>query len=185
MTADLVGAAGERSRAQLSHAESLIASVPDYPLDGVVFRDLTPLFADARAFSSVVEAFATRFEGSFDAVAGLEARGFLLAGALAIRSGTGLVPIRKAGKLPRETASVDYALEYGTATIEVHRDDLPVGSRVLVLDDVLATGGTLRAALDLAVAVGWTVSGIGVVLELDALGGRAALDVEPFSLFHA
>lgn len=169
----------------LARAESLIAAVPDHPTPGIVFRDLTPLFADARAFAAVVDAIAAPFAGRFDVVAGLEARGFLLAGAVAVRTGTAVLPMRKAGKLPRETVGESYALEYGTATIEVHRDDVPPGARVLILDDVLATGGTLAAALRIGARLDWDVVGCGVVLEIDGLDGRRALDGEVVSLFHA
>jgi adenine phosphoribosyltransferase len=155
----------------LARAESLIVTIPDYPEPGVLFRDITPLLADAAALRAVIEAMIEPFAGEFDVVAGVEARGFLLAGAIAIAAGTGLVPIRKAGKLPRPAASVSYALEYGTATIEAH-DDIPPGTRMLLVDDVLATGGTLRAAHELAAALGVAVAGTTVLMELEALGGR-------------
>jgi adenine phosphoribosyltransferase len=159
----------------LARAESLIALVPDYPLPGVLFRDIAPLLADAAALKATIEALLAPFDGQFDVVAGIEARGFLLAGAAAIAAGVGLVPIRKAGKLPRPAAAVDYALEYATATIEMH-DDIPVGTRVLLIDDVLATGGTLAAGRDLVQRVGGVVAGIAVLMELETLGGRAVLD---------
>lgn len=160
---------------ELERALGLIAAIPDYPTPGVVFRDLTPLFADGGAFAVVVDALIAPFAGRFDAVAGLEARGFLLAGAIAMRTGSGLVPIRKQGKLPRPTESQSYDLEYGSATIEAHRGDLAAGARVLLVDDVLATGGTLGASLSVADRLGWDVVGAAVVLELDELGGRAAV----------
>jgi adenine phosphoribosyltransferase len=159
--------------AALARAESLIAVIPDYPQPGVLFRDIAPLLADAAALRTVVDAMTAPFEGRFDVVAGVEARGFLLAGAAAIATGTGLVPIRKAGKLPRPAASVSYALEYGEAAIEMH-DDIAPGTRVLLLDDVLATGGTLEAARDLVDRVGGHVVGTSVLMELD-LGGRGVL----------
>ncbi|WP_106815789.1 adenine phosphoribosyltransferase [Microbacterium timonense] len=155
----------------LRRAESLIRTIPDYPEPGVLFRDITPLLADARALRTVVHAMIAPFKGSFDVVAGVEARGFLLAGAAALEGGAGLVPIRKAGKLPRPAASVTYALEYGTATIEAH-DDIVDGTRVLLVDDVLATGGTLVAAHELVGTLGGTVVGTAVLMELSALGGR-------------
>ena len=155
----------------LAHAESLIVTIPDYPEPGVKFRDITPLLADAAALRTVIDAMIEPFAGEFDVVAGVEARGFLLAGAIAIAAGTGLVPIRKAGKLPRPAASVSYALEYGTATIEAH-DDIAPGTRMLLVDDVLATGGTLAAAHELAAALGVTIIGTTVLMELEALGGR-------------
>lgn len=161
----------------LSRAESLIGVVNDYPEPGIVFRDITPLLADAAALRACIDALIEPFAGTFDVVAGVEARGFLLAGAAAIAAGVGLVPIRKAGKLPRPAVSADFALEYGTATIEAH-DDMPRGTRVLLLDDVLATGGTLAAAEGLVSELGCEVAGIAVLLEIEALGGRATVGGE-------
>jgi adenine phosphoribosyltransferase len=155
----------------LAHAESLIRVIPDYPEPGIQFRDITPLLADAAALRTIIDAMVEPFAGRFDVVAGVEARGFLLAGALAVAADVGLVPIRKAGKLPRPAASVSYALEYGDATIEMH-DDLAPGTRMLLIDDVLATGGTLAAAHELAARLGVDVVGTSVLMELVALGGR-------------
>lgn len=155
--------------------ERICAVVPDYPEPGIVFRDLTPLFADGPAFRQTVDALLEEFGGTFDVVAGVEARGFLLASAAAYAAGTGVLPIRKKGKLPRQTFEESYALEYGSASIEIHRDDLPAGTRVLLLDDVLATGGTLAAAVDLLAQAQLPVTGIGVAMELDGLGGREKL----------
>ena len=160
--------------AALAAAESLIREIPDYPEPGILFRDITPLLADAAALRTTIDALTAPFTGTFDVVAGVEARGFLLAGAVAIASGVGLVPVRKAGKLPRPAASVSYALEYGQATIEVH-DDLAPGTRVLLVDDVLATGGTLAAAHELFAALGVVVIGTAVLMELEGLGGRAVV----------
>ncbi|KUM37829.1 adenine phosphoribosyltransferase [Arthrobacter sp. EPSL27] len=154
---------------------SLCATIPDYPKPGIVFKDLTPVFADGAALKAVVNALVEPFEGQFDAVAGVEARGFLLAAAAAYATGTGVITVRKAGKLPRDVVAEDYALEYGTATLELHTTDLAPGSRVLILDDVLATGGTLGAAARLFERCGIHVAGVGVVMELGDLGGRAAL----------
>ncbi|MGP3533470.1 adenine phosphoribosyltransferase [Microbacterium sp. RD1] len=169
---------------ELARAESLIGTIPDYPEAGVVFRDITPLLADAAALRACVDAMLAPFEGGFDVVAGIEARGFLLAGAAAVAAGVGLVPIRKAGKLPRPAARVSYALEYGTAEIEMH-DDIGRGTRVLLLDDVLATGGTIAAARDLVAQLGGSIVGTAVLLEIDALGGRALLGDAPLqTLFH-
>lgn len=167
----------------LARAESLIALTPDFPEPGVLFRDISPLLADAAALHAVIEAMTAPFTGQFDVVAGVEARGFLLAGAAAALTGTGMVPIRKAGKLPRPAASVTYDLEYGTATIEMH-DDLPAGSRVLLIDDVLATGGTLAAGRELVERLGSHVIGISVLFEIDGLGGREAIG-DLHTVFHA
>jgi len=167
----------------LSRAESLIRSIPDYPESGILFRDITPLLADAEALRVTTEAIIEPFTGQFDVIAGIEARGFLIASAAAITAGVGLIPIRKAGKLPRPAASVDYALEYGTATIEMH-DDLPAGSRVLLIDDVLATGGTLAAGRQLIERLGSRVAGISVLFEIDGLGGRDLIG-DLHTVFHS
>lgn len=158
---------------------SLCVTVPDYPKPGISFKDLTPVFADGAALKAVVEALVGPFAGQFDAVAGVEARGFLLAAAAAYATGTGVITVRKAGKLPRAVVSEDYALEYGTATLELHTTDLAPGSRVLILDDVLATGGTLGAAARLFERCSIHVAGIGVVMELEDLSGRGALGKYP------
>lgn len=154
-------------------------TVPDFPEPGILFRDLTPVFANGPAFRAVVDGLIEPFVGLFDAVAGLEARGFLLAAAAAIDAGVGVLPIRKAGKLPGETLKETYDLEYGNATFEVSPDALPQGSRVLILDDVLATGGTIGASVELVERAGWNVVGIAVVLEIEALAGRARLNNRP------
>lgn len=146
-----------------------------------MFRDLTPVFADAAALRAVIEQLIAPFAGTFDVVAGVEARGFVLAAAAAVIANTGVVMIRKAGKLPRATVSREYALEYGTATLEVHTDELPAGTRVLLVDDVLATGGTLEASLWLLAAAGLVVAGVSVVLELTALNGRARIGDVPYA----
>lgn len=157
----------------LQRAESLIATIPDFPEPGILFRDISPLLADAAAMRAVVDAVISPFADEFDVVAGVEARGFLLAGAVAVAAGVGMAPIRKAGKLPRPAASVDYALEYGTASIEMSGDLAP-GTRVLLVDDILATGGTLRAGQQLLGALGLVLAGTAVIMELDGLGGQAA-----------
>ncbi|MEI5584137.1 MULTISPECIES: adenine phosphoribosyltransferase [unclassified Agromyces] len=155
--------------------ESKLATIPDFPEPGVVFRDLTPVFADGPAFHALAEALTAPFAGRFDDLAGVEARGFLLAGAASALCGAGVLPVRKAGKLPRAVLREEYDLEYGTAALEVHEGELPPGSRVLIVDDVLATGGTVGAAARLVERAGWTVAGISVAIELEGLGGRAAL----------
>lgn len=157
----------------LTYAESLIAETPDYPEPGVLFRDISPLLADPRAMRATIDALVDPFRGEFDVVGGIEARGFLLAGYVAAIEGVGMLPIRKAGKLPRPAAAVSYALEYGTATIEAPGVLWP-GARVLLVDDVLATGGTIAAAREIITQLGATVAGAAVILELDGLGGREA-----------
>ncbi|MGV8895390.1 MAG: adenine phosphoribosyltransferase [Rhodoglobus sp.] len=155
--------------------EELTALVPDFPKPGIVFRDLTPVFANGNALRSVTDALVEPFRDRVDVVAGVEARGFVLAAAAAYALGVGVAVIRKAGKLPRDVIAESYSLEYGEATLEVQPHDLPGGCRVLVLDDILATGGTLAAATTLVERAGWTVAGVSVVLELAGLGGREAL----------
>jgi adenine phosphoribosyltransferase len=156
----------------------LLRDVADFPKPGIVFKDICPLLADGRAFDSVVKALADTSRGSVDVVAGIEARGFLIAGALACELDCGLVPVRKAGKLPPPTLRRSYDLEYGSAEIEVPAG-LLAGKRVLVVDDVLATGGTMRAAADLLNAADAVVSGLAVIVELGFLNGRAALEGLP------
>lgn len=159
---------------------TLIRDIADYPQPGVVFKDITPLLADGKAFGAVVEALAAVY-GPVDKVAGIEARGFILAAPVAWRLGAGFAPIRKKGKLPGATFAQDYELEYGTATIEVLTDAFEPTDRVLIIDDVLATGGTARATADLVHRAGAQVAGIAVLLELSFLHGRAKLADLPVS----
>jgi adenine phosphoribosyltransferase len=159
---------------------TLVRDVPDYPQAGVVFKDITPLLADGKAFAAVIEALAETY-GPVDKVAGIEARGFIFAAPVACRLGAGFVPIRKKGKLPGVTFAQEYDLEYGTATIEVLTDAFTPGERVLVIDDVLATGGTARATADLVQRAGAQVTGLAVLLELSFLNGRARLADLPVS----
>jgi adenine phosphoribosyltransferase len=153
---------------------SHIRDVPDYPQPGVLFKDITPLLAEPGVFSAVVDALAASF-GPVDKVAGIEARGFILAAPVAYRSGAGFVPVRKKGKLPSATFAQEYQLEYGTATLEVHQDAFGPGDRVLIVDDVLATGGTARATAALVRQSGAAVAGIAVLIELSFLKGRSVL----------
>jgi adenine phosphoribosyltransferase len=168
-----------------------IRDIPDYPQPGVVFKDITPLLADGAAFAAVVSAMAERSRGEaglggvgkIDKVVGIEARGFILAAPVACCLGAGFVPVRKQGKLPAETLAESYELEYGTATVEVHVDAFGPGERVLIVDDVLATGGTAAASVNLVRRSGAEVAAVSVLLELGFLGGRARLpDVEVRSL---
>jgi adenine phosphoribosyltransferase len=152
---------------------SYIIDVPDFPKPGVVFKDITPLLASNEAFSQAVDQMSDPFNADgVDIVVGIESRGFLLAGSIAERIGAGVGLVRKPGKLPRETVSVTYELEYGTDTLEVHEDAFSTGARVLIVDDVLATGGTLAAASELIVKAGGDIVGAAMLLELTFLGGR-------------
>ena len=170
------GASAELSALILSR----IRDIPDYPQPGVMFKDITPLLADGPAFAAVIDALAAG-HGAIDKVAGIEARGFILAAPVATRLGCGFVPVRKAGKLPAQTYREDYQLEYGTATIEVHTDAFDPGDQVLIVDDVLATGGTALATADLVRRAGATVAGVVVLLELAFLNGRVRLGDLPFT----
>ncbi|WP_405596092.1 adenine phosphoribosyltransferase [Streptomyces sp. NBC_01410] len=157
---------------------SRIRDVPDYPKPGVMFKDITPLLADPEAFTVLTDVLAelcTRYEAT--KIVGLEARGFILGAPVAIRAGLGFIPVRKAGKLPGATLSQAYELEYGTAEIEVHAEDLRAGDRVMVIDDVLATGGTAEASLELIRRAGADVAGVAVLMELGFLGGRTRLEL--------
>jgi len=164
---------------------SLVRDVPDFPKPGVIFKDISPLLADHRAFVEVLQGLAAAGrddagEVVVDKVAGIEARGFILAAPVAVLLGVGLVPVRKAGKLPGEVIAQSYALEYGEAALEIPLDALAPGERVLVVDDVLATGGTIEATAQLVDRAGATVEAVAVLIELAFLGGRrrlAALDV--------
>ena len=152
-----------------------LREVPDFPSAGILFRDFTPLLADAGALRAVVDDIAARYRGRVDVVVGIEARGFILATAVAYALGVGFVPVRKEGKLPHDVHAVSYSLEYGEATIEMHTDALEGAGRVLVIDDVLATGGTAAAACELVDRAGGEVVAVEVVIELVGLKGREAL----------
>ncbi len=170
----------------VSDLKQTIREVPDFPKPGINFYDVTTLFRHPEALRSTVRRLVERYEGDrFDALAGIEARGFVLASAMAYELGKGLVLIRKPGKLPAETETEEYSLEYGSATMEIHRDAVEKGQRVLVVDDVLATGGTARAAGNLVERLGATVEGYAFMVELGFLPGRKTLgDESVFSLIR-
>lgn len=152
---------------------ALIRDVADFPKPGIVFKDITPMLADARAFAAVISALAAPWRSAPpQAVVGIESRGFIFAAALARELGSGFVPIRKPGKLPAAVHQVEYALEYGHDRLEIHRDALPAGARVLLVDDVLATGGTLLAARQLLERLDVRLCGASVLIELEFLGAR-------------
>lgn len=176
-----VGGGGDLAAADREHVLSRIRDIPDWPEPGVVFKDITPLLLDHAAFATVIAALAAtgRDEAGairVDTVVGIEARGFILAAPVAHSLSVGLVPIRKQGKLPYRTRSASYALEYGQATIEVHEDAFKAGDRVLIVDDVLATGGTVEAAAGLVTAAGAEIVAVSVLMELGFLSGRDRLD---------
>jgi adenine phosphoribosyltransferase len=161
----------------LERLRSLIRDVPDFPQTGVVFKDITPLLADEAAFSSVIDVIVVHFgRGNVDKVVGIEARGFILASPVAYHFSAGFVPVRKVDKLPWETEAESYELEYGSETLEIHRDALMPGERVLIVDDVLATGGTARATAALVERLGAKVVGIACLIELSFLKGREKLE---------
>ena len=159
---------------------AVITDVPDFPREGVLFRDLTTLFSDARAFRDAVDALATAHRGQrIDSIVGVESRGFVVGGALAYALDAGFVAVRKKGRLPRPTLAVSYQLEYGEGVLEIHADALSEGQRVLVVDDLLATGGTAAATVSLVEQLGGEVAGIAFLVELEALGGARLLGDKP------
>ncbi len=161
-----------------------IRDVPDFPKPGILFKDITTLLADPALFTATVDAFAEQWSNAgIDVVVGMESRGFLFGAPLAMKLSAAFVPARKPGKLPYDKISTSYELEYGTNTLELHTDAIKPGDKVLVIDDLLATGGTAKATVDLCQQLGGTVVGCGFVVELGFLPGRAALDgIDVFSL---
>ena len=171
---------------QIEQIEALIRDVPDFPEPGIVFKDITPVLADPIAFSTIIDLIVVHFgRGNVDKVVGIEARGFILGAPVAYHFGAGVIPVRKKGKLPYETIEEQYALEYGTATLEIHTDAVTPGERVLVVDDVLATGGTAAATASLVERIGGKVCGIATLIELDFLHGRDRVPgYDLFTLIH-
>ena len=168
------------------HLKKLVREVPDFPKKGILFYDITTLLKDKRGFATLIDLLAEHYlSQKVDLILGMEARGFIFGPALAYRLNTGFVPVRKPGKLPAATAKVDYALEYGTNTLEIHKDAIQKGQRVLIVDDLLATGGTAEATTKLAKSLGAEIAGLAFVVELDFLKGREKLGgYEVFSLMH-
>jgi adenine phosphoribosyltransferase len=164
----------------IGYLNSLIRDIPDFPKKGVLFKDITPLLQDARGLRLAVDLMGAPFEGaSVDVVLGIESRGYLFAAPLAYKLGAGIVLVRKPGKLPYRKRSASYALEYGTDTIEMHEDAIKPGQRVLLVDDLIATGGTARAAAELVEKTGGSVVAISFLIELAFLGGREKLGDYP------
>ena len=168
----------------MEHLKSLIREVPDWPRKGILFYDITTLLKDKDGFRELINSFADHYaDRKLDLVLGIEARGFIFGPALAYRLGAGFVPVRKPKKLPAATARATYQLEYGTDSLEIHRDAIRAGERVLIVDDLLATGGTAAACVTLARELAAHVVGVGVVVELEFLHGRSKLpDIDVFSL---
>jgi adenine phosphoribosyltransferase len=160
---------------------TFIRDIPDFPKPGIIFKDITPLLNNPEAFKAAIDQLASRYAGKrIDKIVGIEARGFIFAGALAYRLGTGMVPVRKKGKLPYKTLSETYELEYGTDTMEIHEDAIKPGDRVLVLDDLIATGGTLAATCRLVEKLGGSIVEVAILIELSFLNGRAKVKEYPY-----
>jgi len=157
--------------------KTYIRDIPGFPKEGIIFKDITTLLKDRTKFREAVDAIAEKFKDEkIDAVVGIEARGFIFGAAVAYKLGAGIVPVRKKGKLPHQTFSVTYDLEYGKDTLEIHQDAFQRGARILIVDDLLATGGTVRAVADLIEKMGGKIAGIGFLIELLPLKGRAKLN---------
>lgn len=160
----------------MEHLKALVRDVPDFPIPGILFRDVTPLLRDAGALAEVVDRMAEAYRGErIELVAGIESRGFILAVPLALKLGAGFVPVRKPGRLPAEKVTREYALEYGKNSLELHRDAVEPGERILLVDDLLATGGTAQASTHLIEELGGEVAGVAFLIELEALRGRELL----------
>src|SRR5229473_6524137 len=166
--------------------KKLIREIPDYPKPGILFYEITTLLKDKKGFHMMIDRLCGHYEGhTIDLVAGIEARGFIFGPALAYRLNAGFVPIRKPNKLPAETVKWNYELEYGLDTLEIHKDAINPGQRVIIVDDLLATGGTANACVQLAKSLGANIAGLAFVVELDFLSGRKKFDgTEVFSLLH-
>ncbi len=169
----------------MNYLKKKIRTIPDFPAPGIQFRDITTLLSDPEAFNDVIERFVEHYQDeAIDLVAGVEARGFIIGAPLALRLGKGFIPIRKAGKLPGPTHGVAYDLEYGTDRVEVHQDAIPAGSKILIVDDLLATGGTIEGCSRLIVQAGGVIVGYAFVIELIDLNGRNCLNHPIFSLVN-
>ena len=175
-----------KASVKCEHLKKLIREVPDFPKPGILFYDITTLLKDKLGFATLIDALSEHYlDKDIDLVLGMEARGFIFGPAVAYRLNAGFVPVRKPGKLPAATAKYDYALEYGTNTLEIHRDAIQKGQRVIIVDDLLATGGTAEATAHLAESLGAEIAGLGFVIELDFLHPRDKLKkYDIFSLLH-
>jgi adenine phosphoribosyltransferase len=182
----MANSASLKAQADCEHLKKLIREVPDFPKKGILFYDITTLLKDKTGFATLIDALSEHFiSEKVDLVLGMEARGFIFGPAVAYRLNAGFVPVRKPGKLPAATQKYDYALEYGTNTLEIHKDAIQKGQRVIIVDDLLATGGTAEATAKLAESLGAEIAGMGFVVELDFLNPRAKLpNYDIFSLLH-
>jgi adenine phosphoribosyltransferase len=183
---NLASQSASRSLTDCEPLKKLIREIPDFPKPGILFYDITTLLKDKAGLAMLIDALSEHYIGKgIDLVLGMEARGFIFAPALAYRLNAGFVPVRKPGKLPAETAKYDYALEYGTNTLEIHKDAIKKGQRIIIADDLLATGGTAEATAKLADMLGAEIAGLAFVVELDFLKGREKLKgYDVFSLLH-
>jgi len=174
------------STLNIDQLKRMIREVPDFPKPGILFYDITTLLKDKLGFAALIDKLSQHYiNHNVDLVLGMEARGFIFAPALAYRLNAGFIPVRKPGKLPAETVKYDYALEYGTNSLEIHKDAIQKGQRVLIVDDLLATGGTAEATAKLASTLGAEIAGLGFIVELDFLNGRQKLkSYEVMSLLH-
>jgi len=179
-------ASSTQAGASCEHLKKLVREVPDFPKPGILFYDITTLLKDKLGFATLIDALSEHYlDKDIDLVLGMEARGFIFGPAVAYRLNAGFVPVRKPGKLPAATTKFDYALEYGTNTLEIHRDAIQKGQRVIIVDDLLATGGTAQATAKLAETLGAEIAGLGFVIELDFLHPREKLkNYDIFSLLH-
>lgn len=169
---------------KVEYLKTIIKAVPDFPQKGILFRDITPMLEDPKGLAYMIDLFAERYEGQkLDAIVGLESRGFVIAAPLAIRLGVGCVLIRKKGKLPRETHQQSYGKEYGTDVMEIHKDSLKKGARVIIVDDLIATGGTLAAGCLLCEKIGAEVVETACLIELPELKGREHADLKKFNVY--
>jgi adenine phosphoribosyltransferase len=166
-------------QALIEEVKKSIRSIPDFPIKGVLFRDITPLLLDAKKFKNCIDHFVSITKDKVDYVVSIESRGFILGSALAYALGAGFIPIRKEGKLPHKKLQASYQLEYGSATVEIHLDAIRAGSRVILVDDVLATGGTMKAGIELVTKLGAVVSGVYFLIELKDLHGREKIKDQP------
>jgi adenine phosphoribosyltransferase len=182
----ILGKSASKNGTDCEPLKKLIREIPDFPKPGILFYDITTLLKDKAGLAMLIDALAEQYIGKdIDLVLGMEARGFIFAPALAYRLNAGFVPVRKPGKLPAETAKYDYALEYGTSTLEIHKDAIEKGQRIIIADDLLATGGTAQATTKLADSLGAEIAGLAFVVELDFLKGRDKLrNYDVFSLLH-